>query len=774
MVAFARMKKAGTVLMAAALPFASSDLQGIKLELGALGLEIRSLTEADTKAVELAGARPLAERFANAEMVYLLGDYERAALLLHALVTDRAAQGASFYPKAVFYLAESQYQIGNSSAAEAQLLHIVTRRYREHLPLAVRRLIEVGERTGRWEAIDEALARLQESGGISPEVAYALGRSQLQRKKPEQARAVLAAVPKEHRLAAKAQLLRAVASVALGRHDVAATELAAVLALKGAYDDLSMVQELASLNRGRLHLEHGRFREAASDYQRVSRKSPRFDESLYEVTWAHVEQASVASSEQERREALRRARNSLEILLLVDDDNPVTAEARLLLGNVLLRMGDLDQAEDVFGDVARRFSPTRDALLALEKSMSDPASYYDVLVGRAEGAGALPPLARRWVDLAEKLEVAGAVSSALLESEKSLAKMHALADKLEAAINTDLGSRLFPPLQGAILRRVELSSSLAAVTERLQDIERAALRAHFTPAESAALEAVLGERAKIAPAYRALPKNREQQEARMQSAEQRLLRLQRGGYQLRYPLQSMRAGLAAVRSWLLDRSTSLREEDKDSLRQRIELTALEIEELTRAQAELEQRLERERAMQLAGDPAALHDREVRARYEATLEREREILARVSPLAKANGSEQVKQMLGEFERLRLVAGGYAVELASFSERTDNLASSKLDDVRRRIEREAMLVPTFREETLNFKQEARRVIGDVVAAAVAEVREQFAQLVLRAEVGVIDVAWQRKEHDLNTVARLTGERRRDLSELEANFQGLLDDE
>ena len=73
--------------------------------------------------------------------------------------------------------------------------------------------------------------------------------------------------------------------------------------------------ELIALNKARVLLELGVVAEAVDTYQIIDRTSERFDEALFEVTWAYVE-AAKQLRRRWRNVEYEKALNAIEILLL--------------------------------------------------------------------------------------------------------------------------------------------------------------------------------------------------------------------------------------------------------------------------------------------------------------------------------------------------------------------------------------------------------------------------------------------------------------------------
>lgn len=64
-----------------------------------------------------------------------------------------------------------------------------------------------------------------------------------------------------------------------------------------------------------------------------------------------------------------------------------------------------------------------------------------------------------------------------------------------------------------------------------------------------------------------------------------------------------------------------------------------------------------------------------------------------------------------------------------------------------------------------------MGDVARLSFDRVRQRFQDIVLRADVGVVDVAWALKEAQTSAISRQVNDQRRELKVLDAEFAEVL---
>ena len=726
------------------------ELQQLGNELATLGLNLQALAGQYDNPKVLGPARTFSERLTNGEILYLLNDFQRASLVLYDLVEDHKNQSESLYPRALYYLAESL-------SARQLFQELIARHDPQHTRAAVRRLIQIADRTRHWEGLEEQISVLG-SAALPADVAYIHAKSLLRQGKLEEAIAAAKAIANDQILGAKASYLIAVATVKLGDFEGARRLFDQLLQTKDAVPDAARIRELSAMNRGRLYFDEGKLTEAMDAYQFVERKSPIFEEALYEVTWTYV-RAADAAKEEELKNRLSEA------------ENPVAPEARLLLANIMLRLGRYDDAAHAFADVVERYGPVRDTLRDLVHQRIDSTQYFQEVVGDPKHSGpqTLPPLALRWARDQRGLKGALAVAASLNEGESSLKETDELITKLLSMLDSERRASFFPALQEAQSRALEYKNTLVAVSQRLLGVERGAVEDGLDEARKAQLKEVLAERAALEPDYLRLPQVKADYEDRLSDMRRRTLALQQQAYRLRYDIDSIRAQLAALRVWIGQNHAVIDEQARKEYGDRIEQQEREVQEMESLHQALEEGIGRDKSMISITTEAESKEDETRVRYAANLEREREILK----TATVEGKEAIG-VLKDVERLRGLIGSERSELEAFEKKLNAAVVEKSADIKADLLKERGVLESYRQSIDGVRQDARTVVGEVAEASLHRVEDSFQGIVMRGDVGVVDVAWALKEDETHEISKRVNEQRRELQVLDAEFADILRDD
>ncbi len=723
-----------------------------------------------TQRPEPTGAEARLRRFSDGEIQYLLEEWANASVLFYDLVSDPGFRSHERYPHALFFLSESLYQQRNYVGARLYLRELLaqpdTRLYRE----ALARYLEVAGRLNQFTGLDEYIERARQlSGGqLPPELEYVYGKWLFKRtdlpdtERRERARASfarLAAMP-EGRFQKQSAYFLGVLSVQEGDYAGAVERFRPLATTTPQEPELQRLQELASLSLGRLLYELGRYDEALDRYAELPRDSDAFVDSLYEMAWIHVKKGDY-----------EKAKNATDILLLVAPESAVAPDARILQGHLELKLRRYAEATATYEEIISTYKPVREQLDTLLKANQDPVAYFDGLLARNERTldftTLLPPLARRYA--ATQTEVADAVGMTqdIEASRQGAEESTAIATRILQALE-ERGLEVFPELQEGYQRAESVDSALARAELLLVQLEGEVLRERLTPEERTALEALRQESAVLRARFSTLPASQEELEARRMRMQTQVDELDREAYRLGYELQSMSAITTAVRKWVDD----TREERQGNPTEEQEfLTQLNTEEKTVRALETELQQLRARLADERNSATAFVSGEdvIRERYRETVANEHALLA----TAEARLSGDDAALVGQSHEARQRAEALRTRVGTARQSLRTQVEQRGKDIRNKVLAEQQLLQGYGEEVTRVTGGARDMVGRIAFESIQKVRRQFYDLVLKADVGLVDVAFTRKQDKTTEIQKLSSQKDDELQSLEAEFKEVLED-
>ncbi len=707
-----------------------------------------------------------AKRFSDAEIQYLLSDWRSASVLFYDLVADPQFKGSERYPDALAYLSEALFQQGNLISARLylrELLALRTKHYRD----ALTRYLEIAGRLNEFTGIDDYIqqARGLSGGELPPDLAYVYGKWLFKRtdlpahERLTRARGVFEALARQPGpLRSQSAYFLGVALVQERRYEDAVAHFHNVVAQAGSDAREAQVKELANLSLGRVLYELGRYDEAMDRYQEIDRDSPHFVDALYEIAWTQV-----------RRGEFEKAKNATDILLLVAPESTIAPEAKILQGHLLLKLKRYDLATEAYGEVINSYAPVRDEVTALLALHQDPVAYFDNLLARNERnldvAQLLPAVALKWATTQKEVADAVRIVDDLEAGRRGVVEGRDIAQRILAALD-ERALETFPELQEGYTRADAVQSQLTRAEESLVRIESHLLRDLLSPEDLRELEGLRGEKAALEKRFAALPKTPAEVAQRKRRLQERVDGADKEAFRLGYEVQSLYAATTGIERWV----AATREKRKNTPAEEKEFIAQLQTELTQLAA-LERELEEVRKglkdQRGLVDAAVGGEGEIRRQYESLLERERGILARAEQKVGPQGTAVLvrtaslrEQMKPLRERVQKAKGHIQSQV-----------SRRGDAIREKVLTEQRLLEAYAGEVAKVSGDTRQLVGSIAFASFQRVRQQFYDLVLKADVGVVDVAFTRKQDKTQEIQRLSQQKDRELRALDEEFREVL---
>jgi tetratricopeptide (TPR) repeat protein len=709
------------------------------------------------------------QRFSDGEIQYLLNDYNTAAVLFYDLVANKDFQKSPRYADALFYLADSLYQQKNYLSARLylrQLLSLKAGHYKE----ALARYLEIAGRLNEFVGIDEYInqARGLSGGALPPELTYVyakwlFGRVDLpvaERVKRSQAIFNSLAQDPGGPFRLQSAYFVGVGHVKLKAWDQAIAQFKAIAEMPERDAKDRKVKELAVLSLGRVYFEVGRYDEAIDTYAKVPQQSENFPDSLYEIAWAFV-----------RKGELLRAKNATEVLLLVAEDSVLAPEAKILQGTLLQKLQRYEEAIDTYNQVINTYAPVRDEIDALLTVNKDPVQYFDELLARNEKTldvtRLLPPVALKWASTREEVADAVAITAALDESRRGIAESRTIADRILHSLE-ERGLESFPMLQEGFARADALETAIARAEESLTRIEGYLTSGAMSPEQKQHVADLKAKADALKKRLDTLPTTVEQVQARRERIQKAIDALDKQAFQLGIEIQAQVAQLVAIRKFVDDTKAQRRDSPEDE-KAFLEKVTLEQRALEAMQSELDDLRSRLLSERNNADKAVSGEAALREEYGKLVKQIQQVYAS----SRGGLSSRAQQVLLRADVVRADAQAVRDRVGRAKEVIRQRVFRRAQKLREQVMLEQKLIDDYTKETEVVTGETRNLVGRIAFDSFKRVRQSFYDLVLKADVGVVDVAFQRKQDKTGAIQKLAGQKDRELKALDEEFQEVLKD-
>lgn len=692
------------------------------------------------------------ERLIDGENFYRLKDYQRAAIIFMDIIESYPGHAA--YPDALFYFADSLFLSRDFYGARQWFTRLLDESHRPGVgrfrQKAIERLIEIAIHVNDFEGIERYFDQL----GQSPDGAarYIKGKYRYFRGDFEGAKREFASVKGKHELELKATYFTGAVLTKQQRYDEAIEVFKAGARMEAATASEQEIVDLINLGLGRLYYEKDFVENASVAYEKVGRYSPHYDTALYEAASVQIRAGNTIQAER-----------ILEVLTLAMPDSKYIPRAKLLRGNLLLRAGRYEEAEEVFEQTIGEFTPVRDKVDELIRDQEDTARFFSTLMERSMTAldveGALPPLVVKWVGEESEVQRALTLTNDLGVAREYTRETERLLRLLEAVIDGPSRINAIPTLRDVKRRVQQMSNRLGQLRGRLsREVQRG------IGGSDQAMRKIGEQRKKLQQELDALPTSDEAFQRREEKARGVFRRMRQELARNCIRLDKLVAMVVALERFSENPEymKGAPAESVQALKEELRRHRAGIEEMRSSVETLKEDVERARYQVGVGDNLDRRDEEIREEVRQLNGQERKILRERG----GKTGKRLDRVYEEIERTEKV-------LLRLHGAIDREAERRIDELSAMVRAERDRVKLYRVELAELNDEAEDVVGGVTAKNFSNVRKRFQDLILKADVGIIDVAWMRKEEHKNRGTALTKDRLAEMQNLDAEFREVRQD-
>jgi hypothetical protein len=735
---------------------ANGELDGVEKDIPS------AVSGASKVGVEIRSADQM---IADGELLFRLRDYPRA-ILVFSQVIEKYKDNRPAYAEAVYRDGEALYASRDFLSARTKFKEVAdnagSNEFRPYASKSVARLVDIAMRVDDPKdpkSADEVLARINQlpANEVDSTILYAKGKVQYFKGDYEAAKSSLNSVGADGGFQHQARYILGVIALKQsqpGKYNAAIDAFRKVTELPGDTDDHKEVVDLGWLAIGRLFYEMDQLDQAVLAYQHVDRSSKEFDTMLYEIAWVYV-----------RQEDQEKATRALDLLALANPDSPYSVEGELLKADILLRKAEFQKALETYEKVRDELDPLRKRVDDYLNSGKTASDYYDKLTGAQlealDGPDALPPLVIQWAKEQEDGALAFAVVEDVAETKELLNQAQLMLDKLMIVAKGANKVKAFPEMKDAYQRVLALlnriSRARGMVGEGLDDAEPSDLSSYSD------LNATRDQRRRLEQIIWGMPyddatfqKREDEANAQWRAVSQQLQQRQVEIDMLQAQINALRrylktqtdaGGGAANPAQLAQYQKQLDDAEKEVAGFRTEATELrKLVEIGRVQIGM-------------GDTKYASDEEARNAYRDLIEKE-------CALVVAQLGGDAKNYAAKAQPALARARADESKVLEMRANLDNQLQQHVAGLQSQLDAEQAALNGYRDQLAKFDEEARGVVGAVAQRNLGLVRDKLTTLVMRAEVGIVDQAWNERE----VRKQILRDRQEELKEQEK----LLDDE
>ena len=735
------------------------------------------------------------ERIAAGEILLRNRDWERA-IQTFCQVKELYAQGKATEPAKVdaeFLLGEAYLRSDQHLSAQREFMDIARSGarapYDAYAGRSLSRLVDISLRTnlhGGLEAIDTIVSGLPTTDA-SGSMQYARAKFYYAKSDFGKAREAVAQVPSNSNYVHQAQYLLGVvmtkevkpaapldaksaattpggvnstAARAPGSYSAAIEQFKAVTRLPADSVDRQHVVDLAWMAIGRLDYESGNMLDSVDAYSHIGRTSPEFSTMLYELAWVYAQLGDY-----------QRAQRALEVLSITDPQKLDLSDGSLLRADLMLRSGQFDKALALYQGVKERFEPMREEVDQFIRVNSDAATYYDQLVadvpevGQARGSK-LSPIVITWVREEAEDKRTLSVIDDVARSRDLVKRSRRLVSQLTALLASPTRANAFPELKAAIETALvatnRISGARLLLANGLDEVAR-----DDVPAE---LKRVRIERRSLMKRVAQLPVLPADFMRRAAAGENQWNRLSQQLQRLTLEVDRLQAiinGLSRVMKETDQHGVQVNPASRQRFVAEIQANEQDLNGYRERIQGYRDAVDMGRVQNGLGDAQYIDDARARVRFRELITQEMNLVAR------GGDSNDAAAFARSAQPVLTHAASVDDQLEGILHGIEVETGKRAQQLQATVVKESESIEQNARQLEDLDQQARLLVGVVAMRNFAQVSARLKGVVLRADVGIVQQAWEVREEQRTRVVNLQRERAREEQNLNDELREVLDD-
>jgi tetratricopeptide (TPR) repeat protein len=702
-------------------------------------------------------------RVLDAQVLYGLKNYEEAATILLDVVEKYPNTRA--HEDALVLLGESLFQARDFYSARHYLQEAVAKnKGSRQEQQALQRLVEISLRTGDFEHVDSYLARLQNlpPNLMEPATPYVRGKYYYYRSRLDEAAQVFASIPQTNPYFFQARYFLATIAVKKGDLASATQGYDALLKIQAPDDSSRDVQDLCRLAIARILYERSQFDKAIESYLSIPRQSKYWPEALREQAWTYI-----------KAKDWQRAYRSINLLLLADPDVPDGPDLRILEGNLQLRMSNFYLASDTFSKVRDEFEPIHRQLnQVIVRSQTDPA-YFDTLIGKSldkfDISAFVPPAAAKWVKAEPEVARMMVLATDMGDMQRDLAESQKLLERIQRVMDGRGRVGIFPDLASQRTKSTEIMNQLVGTRQKFAGKIRTIIDPVLSGEERNELNRIAVERDGYERQLSALPTTDEGVQQHERTMKEKFADIDRQASELNVAIQGLEAELVAIENYYRNSRAEQKIRPED-IRGPVRDMRGSIDELRGLHEKIREAITDARRDATAAGGIGEFERDTTKKLTQALQRELAIEKRALGRLSGNDRVQVERMLDLLTRCDAIE----TQLYAFDKRVDAQVAARLEKVQHYLAAAKEDLGAAAGKLGGIMEQSKTMGGGLAQAMFTKVADKFYDLVVRSDVGIIDVSWGLKDQKTQAVTRLTNQKNLEIKALEEDFRRVLEDD
>ena len=316
-------------------------------------------------------------------------------------------------------------------------------------------------------------------------------------------------------------------------------------------------------------------------------------------------------------------------------------------------------------------------------------------------------------------ELRNYIKTEMIKEERNLSQLESEYNKVMKEVNkerTKLGLKL-----------IEMRDNKSSDRLKTSDLAR--------------LKTVKGERKRLQKLFNALPKNSTGFKRRSKKMSSKIGNLEKTCVKLKYHIDGMKAQMGAVKKWMIEVGDQT--EDRKAynrLGKNIARGEKEIKRLDTDYSKLFSEVQKEKTLLGIGGATLTHEDQIRLQFKEALTEERTIYKKIRKKLDIRASG----LMDSIERLRTKERRLSKDVRGFYASLEKMVGNKIKYYKKELGTQKRALASYQRNIDKIENRAANIVGEVASNSFKQVNEKLDHIILKANLGLIDVAWQEKKN------------------------------
>ncbi len=655
-------------------------------------------------------------------------DYISSGSIYYSVVMSMEEKDA-VWEKALFYLAESLYNNRNYISATRYYEMLITGNpetsYRYN---CLTRLIGAAYRLGNYSGAKNYYSIFMDAGydiSREPDLAYYLAKSMFFDGYAKEAFNVFSTIQEKDRYFLQSRYFLGVVELRQENFDAAMGYFNIIINSEKAphFHSYNAIRDLALLASARIAFELNDLVKAVRYYLSLDKRSPHFSQAYYELCWTYI-----------KRGEYQKAIEALRLIKFIDPNSIVVPQAEILEGSLLIKLERYGEAMVLFNSIVEKYGKIKDELYSL-----DGKNFANRKFDERSIFSPFSPIARSLLQDNKKYSNAIFLYDDIVELEKEIERTEQLERRLGAVILNQNAASVFPPLKEGSSLALSLQNRIVAARNDLMEIQRELIWTTLGESERERFTELEEEKNRLSGSIAGMPLSSEDLKEKAAEYARKILLMEEELNRITIQVKTFLNQLDGINSF---HSRNTPPDMESKLSERIEKEKLEISKIIDELNSYKRAVEDEKNRLVLGGDMVSRIIITRNSLNRIIEEQQQILSSAKGATEyASEIEVLLQDTVEIEK----------SLENFYSEMNRVVTEIIDKIRSSYEREQDNLNEYKSKLLSIKRELEEMASLALFSNINRVRTVFSDIVLKADLGIIDVAWEKKDKASDEILR-----------------------